>query len=351
MDDETTLSDMRASKDWVQFALDRKVVREPGTSFVYCGLQMHLLSAILQEATGMTALEFARAHLFGPLGIHEVYWPTDPQGYTHGWGDVCLRPGDMARLGFLFLNKGQWDGQQIVSPAWVKDATERQIGTGTNRYEDYGSGWWISRPENELTFFRADGRGGQYILVVPSLNLVVVTTGGGFSMDEIDPYLIAAIGNMEKPLPANPDAVARLEAVVAELSQSPVPEAVSPLPEMAQAISGQTFVTEPNLLQLRSLRLDFDAAVDQAEATFVLDLASEQIPRIVGVGLDGVYRPSRGGRPVVARGSWADASTFVVDYSEGPGLAAYMLRMRFEGDRMHFEVPGLGSFEARVERP
>lgn len=351
MDDETTLSDMRASKDWVQFALDRKVVREPGTSFVYCGLQMHLLSAILQEATGMTALEFARAHLFGPLGIHEVYWPTDPQGYTHGWGDVCLRPGDMARLGFLFLNQGQWDGQQIVSGAWVMGATERQIGTGTNRYEDYGYGWWVSRPENEFTFFRADGRGGQYILVVPSLNLVVATTGGGFSMDEIDPYLIAAIGDMEKPLPANPDGVARLEAVVAELGQSPALEAVPPLPEMAQAISGQTFVFEPNPLQLRSLRLDFDTAGHQAEATFTLDLVSEQSPRITGVGLDGVYRPSRSGRPIIARGSWADTSTFVVDYNEGPGLATYMLRMLFDGDRVHFEVPGLGSFEARVERP
>src|SRR3990172_382657 len=117
VDDEPTLNDMRASEDWVQFALDRKVVREPGTRFVYCGLQMHLLSAILQEATGMTALDFARANLFEPLGITDVYWPADPQGYTHGWGDVCLRPGDMAKLGFLFLHQGQWGDQQVVPSA------------------------------------------------------------------------------------------------------------------------------------------------------------------------------------------------------------------------------------------
>jgi CubicO group peptidase (beta-lactamase class C family) len=348
MDDEMTLSDMRASQDWVQFALDRKVVREPGTRFVYCGLQMHLLSAILQEATGMTALEFARASLFGPLGIRDVYWPADPQGYTHGWGDVCLRPGDMARLGLLFLNQGRWNGQQIVSREWIMDATERQIGTGTYRKDDYGYGWWVSRSESEFTFFGADGNGGQYIRVVPSLNLVLVTTGGGFSMPEIDPYLIAAIGDMEKSLPANPDGVARLESVVAQLGQSPEAQAVPPLPKIARAISGRTFVFEPNPLQLRSLRLDFDAGVHQAEATFMLDLASEQSPRIIGVGLDGVYRPSRSGRPVVARGSWADASTFVIDYNEGPGLAAYAMRIRFDGDRVHFEILGLGSFEASV---
>jgi CubicO group peptidase (beta-lactamase class C family) len=348
MYDELTLEAMRASPDWVRFALDRKVIHAPGTSFIYCGLQMHLLSAILQEATGMTALEFARLNLFEPLGIHDVYWPADPQGYTHGWGDVCLRPVDMARLGFLFLNQGQWDGKQIVSREWIMGATERQIGTGTYHNEDYGYGWWVSRPENEYTFFSADGNGGQYIRVVPSLNLVLVTTGGGFSTPEIDPYLIAALGDLDKPLPANPDGVAQLEAVVAELGRPPAAHEVPPLPAMARTISGKMFMFEPSPGQLQSASLVFDGS---AEALLRLEFAYEPGPRLIGVGLDGVYRPSQGGRPVYARGSWADASTFVIDYDEGPGLAAYTLRLRFDRDRLRFEVPGLWSLEAPVEQP
>jgi CubicO group peptidase (beta-lactamase class C family) len=140
-DDEVTLEEMRASEDWVQFALDRRVAGEPGTNFQYCGLQMHLLSAILQEATGMTALEFAHANLFGPLGITDVYWPADPQGYTHGWGDLCLHPHDMARLGSLFLHEGKWRDRQIISKDWISAATSTKIATGPDREDDYGYGW------------------------------------------------------------------------------------------------------------------------------------------------------------------------------------------------------------------
>jgi CubicO group peptidase (beta-lactamase class C family) len=79
-DDEITMDKMRASQDWVQFALDRQSLREPGTKFAYCSLDMHLLSAILQQATGMTTLDFAQKYLFEPLDIQDLYWPADPPG-------------------------------------------------------------------------------------------------------------------------------------------------------------------------------------------------------------------------------------------------------------------------------
>ena len=344
--DGTTLEAMRASEDWVQFALDRRVVYEPGTHFVYCGLATHLLSAILQEATGMTALEFARVNLFEPLGIQDVYWPADPQGYTHGWGDVCLRPHDMAKLGFLFLRQGQWENRQIVSSAWVTDSTKRQIATGRGDY--YGYGWWVSAPSDQFASFRADGLNGQYVTVVPSLNLVLTTTGGGFSMGEIDPYLVAAIGDTEKPLPANSEGVARLQALVGELGKPPPAQTIPPLPETAQAISGKTYTFEPNSIGLLWIRLEFD---DTAEPILRWEFASEPSVRVLGIGLDGVYRPSQGGRPAVGLGTWADASTFVVDYNEGPGLATYTLRMHFDGNRLLLEIPGLGSFEGTQEQP
>jgi CubicO group peptidase (beta-lactamase class C family) len=138
---------MQASPDWVQFTLDRPMIDEPGSRFVYCSPGMHLLSAILQQATKMTALDFARQSLFEPLGIRDVVWPADPQGVTHGWGDLYLHPHDMAKLGYLWLNHGQWEGRQIVSRAWVEDSVKVQMRTGGD--DDYGYGWWVTGKEGE----------------------------------------------------------------------------------------------------------------------------------------------------------------------------------------------------------
>jgi len=165
-DDEKTLDAMRASADWVQSALDRKMVREPGVRFCYDSPGMHLLSAILQEATGMTALDFARQNLFEPLGISEAIWEPDPQGHTHGWGDLHLKPRDAAKLGYLWLNRGVWEGKQIVSASWVEDSVTAHSHTGE---DDYGYGWWVSEDS-----YYALGRGGQHIKVYPSLKAILV---------------------------------------------------------------------------------------------------------------------------------------------------------------------------------
>jgi len=159
-EDEVTLDAMRANPDWVQAALDRKMAREPGTSFCYDSPGMHLLSAILQEATGLTSLDFARQYLFEPLGIREVFWQSDPQGYTHGWGDLYLKPRDAAKLGYLWLNGGGWEGKQIVPASWVADSVQALSHAGD---DDYGYGWWVSEDS-----YYAAGRGGQNIRAYPS---------------------------------------------------------------------------------------------------------------------------------------------------------------------------------------
>jgi CubicO group peptidase (beta-lactamase class C family) len=343
-DDENTLDRMRSSPDWVQFALDRKAVREPGEQFVYCGLDMHLLSAILQQATGMTALAFANEYLFSPLGIQDIYWPADPQGYTHGWGDLCLRPLDMAKFGSLFLHNGQWAGRQIVSRTWVESALKARM-KGTGKIEDYGYGWWIGQPENVAEFL-ASGNGGQKIKVYPDLDLILVITGGGFEYSEIEPYLVASIGDMSAAtLPANPAGIASLEAALETIGRGPQPEAVPSLPPSADEISGRTYVFEDNPLLL-SLRLDFDGS---AVATFQLEVVYEPGPRVMVVGLDNVYRTSRVGRPILTRGAWTDAQIFVIETNEGPGFATYSFNLHFEGDRLTLEIPGLGRFEAIQE--
>ncbi len=332
--DEPTLNAIRANQDWVQAALDRRMVREPGTSFCYDSPGMHLLSAILQEATGMTALEFARQNLFEPLGIREVFWQSDPQGYTHGWGDLYLKPRDAAKIGYLWLNDGVWEGKQIVSEAWVADSVKAHSDAGG---DDYGYGWWVSDDS-----YYALGRGGQNIRVYPSYNAIIVTTAGSFDYDQIVPLLLAAFVDPNEPLPANPASVAELDATLSALAQAPNPWPVGPLPETARAISGKTYEFETNSADLATLRLEFN---DPDEATLYMKLQGSD--EIWPIGLDGKYRLSPAGQGL--RGYWAVPQTFVLEiFEDGPST----LRLHFMDDRVEVSSPERGlRFEGQIQLP
>jgi CubicO group peptidase (beta-lactamase class C family) len=346
-----TVHRMHASPDFVQFALDLPMAWEPGSNFVYCSPAIHLLSPILQRATGMTAMAFARQYLFDPLGIGEATWERDPQGNYAGWGDLALHPRDMAKIGLLYLQKGRWEGEQIISRDWVEEATAVQL-WGPNE-DPYGYGWWLT-PDMEGVF-RADGRGGQHIIVLPQWDMILVTTGGGFDLEQIGESLLATFTDMENPLPANPEGVAKLEAVMAEVARPPVAQPVPPLPDVARAISGRTFVFEPNNIGLNSAVFEFD---DSAEATGHLKAGDLMIP--LAIGLDGVYRfatmPDDEGRLVGFRGAWSDPRTFVLEYNGVLSNDQMVLKFHFLEDRVEVAVgetasqPGV-QFEGRLQEP
>jgi CubicO group peptidase (beta-lactamase class C family) len=333
--DGATLSAMRSKPDWVQAALDRKMVLEPGTQFCYDSPGMHLLSAILQKATGMTALEFARLNLFKPLGIRDVYWKSDPQGITRGWGDLHLKPADAAKLGYLWMNNGVWDGKQVVSAAWVKDSVKYHNNFGGG--DGYGYGWWLWE-----SGYGASGRGGQSIKVEPALNAIVVTSGGGFDYDtEVDQHLVAAVVDLENPLPANPAGVDSLTATLTELAQPDAPQLVATLPEIAKSISGKTYVFGPNAADIETLMFEFN---DSSEAILHIKNTGNDVLSSP-VGLDGFYRPTLEGE--LRRGYWADPQTFILEVSD---VGEYTVRFHFEGDLVTIKSPELGiSFEGKAK--
>lgn len=328
--DERTLQEMISSPDWVQFVLDRRVQWEPGKHFEYCSPAIHMLSPILTRATGMSTLDFANQYLFEPLGFGEVLWPQDPQGFYNGWADVSLYPRDMAKLGYLFLHVGEWDGAQIVSPQWVKESGSAQMQTDG---DPYGYGWWIDPVAEGAT--HAAGRGGQNIYIVPSWDMIVVTTGGGFEFDEIAELLQDSFTDLQ-PLPEDPEGAARLEAAVAAVAQPPERSTVAPLPDMARQVSGKMYLLEPNPSTLEMIGGVFD---DSDEATFTFQAAGG--PQFtVPVGLDGVYRFSPGfdGRPSAFRGIWLDAQTFLLEYDGITNNDHSYFRLTFDGDRIKVSV-------------
>jgi CubicO group peptidase (beta-lactamase class C family) len=345
-DDEIFLNQLRASPDWVQYALDLPMSREPGSRFVYNSANTHLLSAILTQVTGLTALEFAKANLFTPLGIADFHWRVDPQGYNRGWGDLSLHPTDAAKIGFLFLHQGNWDGNQIISRQWVKKATDALIATDRGKDKFYGYGWWVERPKDGVALFAAEGRLGQRIKVIPSMNIVLVVTAQNDSViDEMDPILVASIGNLEAPLPSNPDGVSRLNSVLLKLKQ---PSEIKPVlvPSIASSIAGKNYVFRANPLKLESFRIDFGSS---DAASIYLKTTDEAEPRIGDVGLDGNYRTNHDGIPWLARGSWLDDHTFSIEFSEGPGLNNFTFCARFESDKVMFEIEGIPNIEGNIE--
>jgi CubicO group peptidase (beta-lactamase class C family) len=210
------LDEMRRSADWVQFMLDLPMAEEPGTRFEYCNGASFLLSAILQEATGMNALAFAQEHLLGPLGIASVEWRPNHQGISTGWGGLRMHPHDMAKFGLLFLQEGQWDGRNLVPTAWVEASTRKHI--PATLQDGYGYQWWIA--DNGV--YMALGYAGQFIFVSPSLDMVVVAVSDLEEKDFYGPqdllneYIIPAAAS--SPLPPNPAGVLRLQSLVEEIA-------------------------------------------------------------------------------------------------------------------------------------
>jgi CubicO group peptidase (beta-lactamase class C family) len=166
--------------DWIGYILSREVVTTPGTSFDYYPGNAHILSALLQRATKEDTRSFAVKYLFEPLGISEkdIEWEKDPQGVFSGSWGLYMRPRDMAKVGLLYLDKGAWNGAQIIPEAWIERSVTpsfRQVSFG-DLTADYGYLWWIEGKDSSPGYF-ALGAKGQYIYVSPELNLVIVITG------------------------------------------------------------------------------------------------------------------------------------------------------------------------------
>ena len=237
--------DKDASFDSVKHILTYdSVLSKPGETFYYDSGLPHLMSAIIQKTSGQTLEGYAKTNLFVPLGISDYGWQSDPQGITTGNSGLTLRSRDMAKLGYLYLHNGQWNGKQIVPARWVQASTTKHMETKglMNAAEDdgYGYFWWI----DSFGGYSAHGFGGQYIFVMPRLDMVVVFTGGLADPDFPAPhrliktYLLPGAQSAQ-PLVANPAMDDQLTTEIKNIQNTEKP--AMPLPEIAKQISGKTY--------------------------------------------------------------------------------------------------------------
>ena len=243
---------------WTKTFLAHPVPLKPGTHFLYNSPATYMLSAIVQKVTGMTVLEYLRPRLFEPLGIENPIWLPSPQGITVGAVGLLIRTEDIARFGQLYLQRGIWNRRQLIPAAWVAAATALQTSNGSSPQSDwdqgYGYQFWRSRHNS----YRGDGAFGQYCLVLPDVDAVVVITSGVRDMQAVMnlvwEQLLPAM--QASALPENPAIHGRLAAKLAGLTVRPVPgTGTDPL---AARTSGRWYEFPDNDRGIRAVALDLN---------------------------------------------------------------------------------------------
>ena len=176
------LHSLVTSSNWLPFIIEFPLSHDPGTEFGYSNLMAHVLGIILARATGSSLLAFAEEHLFGPTDVAVGYWPTDANGYHYGSGDIYLTARELARFGQLYLDNGVYKNTQVIPSEWVEDSL-RAYSTGIYgdrlgsffREIGYGYLWWSARA-GRYRFSFAWGHGGNLVIVIRDLDMVIVTT-------------------------------------------------------------------------------------------------------------------------------------------------------------------------------
>ena len=327
------------------------VLEKPGATFFYDSGAPHVLSAIIQQTTGMTTQEYAQEKLFDPLGISAITWQTDPRGIPLGCTGLELSPRDMAKLGYLYLNHGQWNGEQLVPAEWVEKSTTKHMETKglMNAAEDdgYGYFWWI----DGYGGYSAHGFGGQYIFVIPKLNLVAVFTAA--LPDPVFPTprklmeeFVLPAAQANEPLPPT-QTTSDLQAYTVQL-ENPDPQPVAPLPDIAKRISGQTYhITESPGPFFQELILTFEEGQNLYKTESIWPDARYEI---LG-GLDDRFylnEAASDGQVIAAKGYWQDEKTFVETLKNLVYMETVTSKSTFEGNKLTLDISSTAGYSIQM---
>ena len=341
-----SMFEMERSPDWVKFVLDRPMSSTPGDVFNYSNGNSHLLSAIITKLTGMSALEYAKAKLFGPLGINDVFWQYDPQGISNGGQGLYLQPRDMAKFGYLYLRNGAWEGKQLLPSDWIDKVTHATVdphapGEPELRYSNF---FWVL-PNKHI--YMAVGYHGQVIMVFPDLDIVAVTTGrDNYPSSKLAGYIANSVKS-DTALPTDAPGANLLANKVLDVSIEK-PTRVAATPKISAIISGKVYRFPPNAMNLKSLSLILtDPQPHYDMELYARDTTKPGLKFTGPIGLDGLYRK---GEPTylqvlairmvnVVKGAWQDDHTFVIDrLILGQGKPAERWTLKFDGEKLNVRV-------------
>jgi len=271
---DPTFNVVTQDSNWVKSFLALPVVHEPGTKFLYNTLATYMLSAIIQKATGEKLIDFLKPRLFDPLSIEGMDWEVDPLGInTGGWG-LRLKTEDMAKFGQLFLQKGKWNGEQVLPVSWIEEASTMKIDQEPDASQakrdssDWLQGYCYQMWRCRNNCYRGDGAYGQYIIIMPDQDAVIAITAETNDMQEeinlVWEYLLPAM--QSEKLRENAEVSSNLTKRLTSLSIPPASSGNSPV---VSKISSRTFAFEPNDRKVESLNIQFRDSI--CSVTMVID--------------------------------------------------------------------------------
>ena len=323
----------KPDEPWTKTFLAHEVPFKPGTHFLYNTSGTYMLSAIVQKATGTTVLDYLKPRLFEPLGIEHPTWETSPQGISAGGFGLSIRTEDIARFGQLYLQKGKWEGKQIVPESWVAAATARQTSNGSSPKSDWDQGYGYQFWRCRHGAFRGDGAFGQYCIVLPEQDAVIAITSGVIDMQAVLNVvwddLLPAI--KPSPLPANNEASSKLVQTLKGLSLRPQDGSASP----AKVALGKKYDFPTNDRKLESIALE--ASGKDEALTIVARVAGidQRIPCGRGTWQKSQAAWGRLNRqPMAASGAWTAPDTYTARlcFYETPFIIT--LRLQFTDNEL-----------------
>ncbi|NPD46133.1 serine hydrolase [Lentimicrobium sp. S6] len=334
------LFEMQKTSNWTQHVLNRSFETNPGERFEYSNMASYMLSAIIAKNTGLNTLDFAKKYLFSPLGIDEVRWDKSPEGVYVGFARMWLKPHDMAKIGHLYLHKGLWDGQQIISEKWIEESTTVQSFPKKYRYvytdemkvdygtsgglwlmtrlgrpftDGYGYQWWLGKDGS----YAAVGVGGQFIMNYPKYNLTVVFTSKLKGVKTFFPYkmfkkFIVASIKSDSEIAPNSTAYNKLLELSMPIRCSNQQVKKDSLPSIAKSISGKTFILDTNPWNYSDLEFQFNDKMDYANIRYSYKHGEKVYYRISLT--DSILKTKSGEEIFIASGTWTSETTFIINY-------------------------------------
>jgi CubicO group peptidase (beta-lactamase class C family) len=319
---------------WTRTFLLHPVPFKPGTHFLYNTSATYMLSAIVQKVTGMTVLDYLKPRLFEPLGIDHPTWDASPQGITIGGYGLSIRTEDIARFGQLYLQKGKWQGKQLIPEAWVEAATARQTSNGSNPKSDWDQGYGYQFWRCRHGGYRGDGAFGQFCIVLPEQDAVIAITSGVRDMQ--------AVLNLvwDKLLPPMQSAqLAADDASLEKLRQKP--KGLS-LPPQAGSASPAKVSSKKYLFPSNDRKLEWISLVGdrKGEAVTLVAHFAETEQRIACAR--GKWQPGRAAwdslheQPMAASGGWAEDNTFTAKLCFYQTPFTFTVKLKFSGAELRF---------------
>jgi CubicO group peptidase (beta-lactamase class C family) len=320
--------------------LSAPVPHPPGTHFLYNTTATDMLGIIVEKVTGESLRQYLQPRLFGPLGITDLRWTNLPEGFNDGGIGLSLRTEDFARFGQLLLQKGRWQGRQVVPAEWIEAATSVQTATGTDPVSEAAPGYGFQFWRGRHNTYRADGAFGQFCLVLPDQDAVVAITSGiplsqmQSMLNLVWEQLLPAM--QPGPLPENDAGAAELARTLAQARRRPVADAAG-LPAHFQAV-GRTYTFNANPIQLTSLKVEAD---DRDSLSLTLRFNDGPAQRLVcGRGdwqkgrLAFSVFPEQ---PVAGSAGWVADDTLVTKLIFPETPFAITLTLRFSADELSVE--------------